>query len=146
MTRIFRARACRETASGGDGRFADLPVDSALASGAGEDDSPAGYALKVLRKSRQNEPGAVSVICREVQAARAVCHPHVIAVLAAGLHGPPYYVVTPWLPGRTLAGRLAPGAGLDLPVVLWIIRQVAEAMEGMLAPAGCTATSNRPTC
>ena len=71
-------------------------------------------------------------MCREVQAARSVRHPRVISVLAAGLHGPPYYIVMPWLPGGTLAARLAEPAAMDLPVVLWIVRQVAEALEGML--------------
>ena len=129
MSRVFRARAnrgrvCREreTNSASCREFAGYHEN---------DDRPAGYALKVLRECREKDPGAVAVMCREVEAARSVRHPRVISVLAAGLHGPPYYVVTPWLQGRTLAARLAEPVGLDLPVVLWIVRQVAEALEGM---------------
>lgn len=96
-------------------------------------DRPAGYVLKVLRKNREDDAGALAVMCREAQAARAVRHPRVISVLAAGLHTPPYYIVTPWLPGRTLAERLAADEPLDLPVVLWIVRQVAEALDGLAA-------------
>jgi serine/threonine-protein kinase len=82
-------------------------------------------------------------MCREAQASRSIRHPRVISVLAAGLHGPPYYVVTPWLPGRTLAARLAEPTGMDLPVVLWIVRQVAEALDGML-DAGWTHGDIKP--
>ena len=141
MSRVFRARAnrgrvCREreTNSASCREFAGYHEN---------DDRPAGYALKVLRECREKDPGAVAVMCREVEAARSVRHPRVISVLAAGLHGPPYYVVTPWLQGRTLAARLAEPVGLDLPVVLWIVRQVAEALEGMLA-AGWTHGDIKP--
>lgn len=116
ISRVFLARACRGQAS---------------------------YALKVLRESRQKDPGAVAMMCREVQATRSIRHPRVVSVLAAGLREPPYYVVTPWLQGQTLADRLAEPVGLDLPVVLWIVRQVAEALEGMFE-AGWTHGDIKP--
>jgi len=144
MSRVFRARAyrgrvCRERATDGTSRVE-------FAGSRDDDDRPAGYALKVLRKCRQKDPGAVAVMCREVQASRSVRHPRVISVLAADLHGPPYYVVTPWLPGRTLAARLAEPTGptgMDIPVVLWIVRQVAEALDGMFE-AGWTHGDIKP--
>lgn len=127
ISRVFRARADRDKASdgedGGDGAI--------YGEYAGE--RPACYALKVLRRRWLQDAKAVALMCREVQAARSIHHPRVISVLAAGLQGPPYYVVTPWLSGRTLRDRLADRRPLDLPVALWIARQIAEALDGMYA-------------
>ena len=118
LTCVYRARAGRE------GEEVEAICDE-------NDERPATYALKVLHQRWQQDAKALAVMCREVQAARAIRHPHVIPVLAAGLREPPYYVVTPWLCGRTLRDRLADCRPLDLPVTLWIVRQVAEALDGM---------------
>lgn len=127
ISRVFRARAARDKptddAGGVDGVVCDENADG----------RPATYAIKVLRRRWEQDAKAVSTICREVQAARSVRHPRVISVLAAGLQGPPYYVVTPWLCGRTLRARLADPRPMDLPVALWIVRQVAESLGGMHA-------------
>ena len=135
LSRVFRARVCRE----GTVNYEDRSEFN----GDINDGRPAGYALKVLRECRENDAGAIAVMRREVQAARSVCHPRVIPVLAAGLRRPPYYIVTPWLHGRTLADRLAEPVELDLPVILWIVRQVAEALEGMF-DAGWTHGDIKP--
>ncbi|MCL4190782.1 MAG: serine/threonine protein kinase [Thermoguttaceae bacterium] len=96
-------------------------------------DVAASYALKLLRPEWDNDGRAVELIRREAIVGRQVANPHVVPVLAAGTGEPPYYVVTPWLEGATLATRLARGDRFDLPVALWIARQVAEALEGITA-------------
>lgn len=106
-------------------------------------DVAASYALKVLRPEWDNDPRAVQLIRREAIVGRQVAHPHVVPVLAAGTAKPPCYVVTPWLEGATLAARLAQGDRFDLPVTLWIARQIAEALEGMAA-AGWTHGDVKP--
>jgi serine/threonine-protein kinase len=96
--------------------------------------SPAGqaaYAVKRLRPEWREKPEAVALLRREAMVGRQVSHPHLVPILAAGTAQPPYYLVMPWLAGRTLADRLAACEGLDLPQALWIARQVAEALEAL---------------
>ena len=64
---------------------------------------PAAYAVKLLRPFWQQDRQAVAVMRREVRVGRAVSHPHLIPILAAGVRQPPYFLVMPWLAGRTLA-------------------------------------------
>jgi serine/threonine-protein kinase len=97
------------------------PVDAA--------DRPAGYALKVLRSQWEQSPEAVACLQREASVGRRISHIHLVPILASHTSEPPYYVVMPWLTGSTLAGRLAAGFRPSLPMSLWIVRQVAEALE-----------------
>jgi serine/threonine protein kinase len=94
-------------------------------------DRPAAYALKVLRRAWQDDARAVGMFRREAQVGQIVRHPHVIAVLAAGVRKPPYFVVTPWLAGCTLADRMVRGWRPDLPMILWTVRQVAEGLDAL---------------
>ena len=94
-------------------------------------DRPAAYALKLLRGQWQDDPRAVELFRREALLGQTVRHPHLISILAASVKQPPYFVVSPWLTGCTLAGRLAAGTPPDLPVALWMVRQVAEALEAL---------------
>lgn len=94
-------------------------------------DRPALYAVKLLRPQWQDNPKAVMLMRREAAVGRRVCHPNLVSILAAGLREPPYYVVMPWLEGATLAHRLARCQRFDLPEVLWIARQVAEALAAL---------------
>jgi len=114
------------------------------AAAGGAADRPAAYALKMLRPRWQEDPRAVAMMRREALVGREVSHPHVVSVLAAGVTQPPYFVVTPWLAGATLARRRPPLARLDPPLVLWIARQVAEALEGLQA-AGWTHGDVKPS-
>ena len=99
-------------------------------------DLPAGYALKVLRPQWEHDPRAVELFRQEARVARAVRHPHVIAVLASALAQPPYYLVMPWLNGTTLRQQLQPrnntgGRSLPLHMALWITRQTAAALDAL---------------
>jgi serine/threonine-protein kinase len=102
------------------------------------------YAVKLLRAKWEDDSRAIDLLRREARVGRAVSHPHLIPVLAAGVREPPYFVVMPWLTGRTL-DELHLGEGpLDLPVVLWLARQVAEALEALEA-AGWMHGDVKPT-
>ncbi len=96
-------------------------------------DRPAAHAVKLLRPQRQQDARAVGVLRREAQVGRTVSHPHLIPILEAGVHGPPYFVVMPWLAGRTLAEEQASQGPLDLPALLWLARQVAEGLDALHA-------------
>jgi eukaryotic-like serine/threonine-protein kinase len=94
-------------------------------------DMPPAYALKVLRPERRDDPAAIELFTREAVVARSVAHPHLIAVLEARVRSNCRFLVMPWLEGVTLQSRLASGRPMELPVVLWIARQVAEALEAL---------------
>lgn len=94
-------------------------------------DRPAAYALKRLRAEWQEDPRAIASLRREAFVGRRVSHPHLVAVLAASVHEAPYFVVTPWLSGQTLAGQFSENTPSDLPIALWIVRQVAEALDAL---------------
>jgi serine/threonine protein kinase len=108
LSRIFRAR----------------PAGSAS-------DQPASYALKMLLPAWENDPQAVRLLQREALVGKKISHPHLIPILAAGLQEAPRYVVMPWLNGATLEQRLRSGEQFDLPEVLWIARQTAEALDAL---------------
>jgi len=94
-------------------------------------DRPAAYALKVLRPEWRQDPRAIALLRREAFVGRTVTHPHLVAILGAGVQKPPYFVVMPWLAGQTLAGLLEGSRPIDLPEALWIARQVAEALDAL---------------
>ncbi|HBO44081.1 MAG TPA: hypothetical protein DD670_09135, partial [Planctomycetaceae bacterium] len=96
-------------------------------------DRPAAYAVKVLRQRWNDDPRARMLFSREAQLGGTLVHPHLISILSAGLAKPPYYLVMPWLEGQTLRRRLDNGPALDLPAILWIARQTAEALDALAA-------------
>ena len=99
----------------------------------GAPDCPALYALKTLRPQWEDDPQAIRLLLREAVAGRSVSHPHVISILTASISRTPRFVVMPCLEGMNLRRQLAAGQPLDLPESLWIVRQVAEALEALHA-------------
>jgi len=94
-------------------------------------DQPATYVIKVLRREWWRDPQAIEMQRRAAWIGRKVSHPHLLPVLSANVQQAPFYFVTPNLPGRSLAAVLKQGKRLPLPVTLWIIRQVAEALAAL---------------
>jgi len=94
---------------------------------------PAAYALKMLQPRWAEDPRAIALLRREAVVGRGVAHPHLVSILAASVNRPPYFVAMPWLRGATLRRHLAAGSDMDLPVILWIARQVAEALDALEA-------------
>jgi serine/threonine-protein kinase len=92
---------------------------------------PALYALKMLLPDWQNDAQAVRLLKREALVGQSVSHPHLIPILYASVQQSPRFVVMPWLEGATLEQRLAAGQRIDLPQVLWIARQMAEALDAL---------------
>ncbi len=95
------------------------------------DDRPASYAVKMLCPEWQQDPQAIHVLRREALVGRTVGHPHLVAILAAHIGRPPCLLVMPWLGGQTLLEWLNGHGPCELPVVLWIARQVAEALDAL---------------
>jgi serine/threonine protein kinase len=104
--------------------FAARPVGSPI-------DRPASYALKMLRPRWNDRPDAVALLRREASIGRLVAHPHLVAILAAHVNEPPYFVVMPRLAGHTLAALLDRTPMLSVSRAMWIARQTAEALDAL---------------
>lgn len=89
------------------------------------------YVVKVLKESWARDEQAVGQLAREARLGRQIEHPHLITVLFAHLEQPPYYLVSPYMRGRTLRQMLDTRKQLDQPTALWIARQTAEALQAM---------------
>jgi len=96
-------------------------------------DQPAAYAVKMLRPECEGDPRAVELLVREATVGRSVAHPHLISILGASLGRSPRLLVMPWLSGSTLRQRTSAGLSPDVPVALWVVRQVAEALDALHA-------------
>jgi serine/threonine-protein kinase len=88
----------------------------------------ADYALKVLKPEYERDPRAAGMLQREAFIASQVSHPHLISVLSAHADQPPFFLVTPRLPGTTARAVLQKWGPLDSPQALWLVRQTAEAL------------------
>jgi serine/threonine protein kinase len=99
-------------------------------------DASARYAVKVLDRCRDTRPLALDFFRREAEIGRRVQHPHLIPILTSQLSEAPYYLVMPYVLGRTVVERLCDGEQFSLPHALWIGRQAAEALAALHA-AGC---------
>ncbi len=97
------------------------------------DSRPGQYAIKLLNERWHDDPLALDRLRNEAIVGRAVSHPHVIPVLDAHVHRPPYYLVMPLLPGRSVVNLLATRRRLSVPTALWIARQTSEALAALHA-------------
>lgn len=100
--------------------------------------------MKMLLPRWEDDPEAIRLLLREVVAGRSVSHPHLVSILSASISRPPRFLVMPWLEGRTLQEHLSAERCFDLPEVLWIGRQVAEALQALYA-AGWTHGDVKPS-
>ncbi len=92
---------------------------------------PATYVLKVLRREWWRDSQAIEMQRRAAWIGRKISHPHLLPVLSASTQQAPFYFVTPFLAGSSLAMLSQQGKRLPLPVMLWIARQVAEALAAL---------------
>lgn len=109
LAEVFRARPC------------DAPPGS-----------PANYVLKRLRSQLQDDPRARASFQVEASLGRSLSHPHLVPVLACQVRHAPVYVVMPFLEGETCAAMVARAERIDLPEVLWFVRQAAEALLALV--------------
>ena len=114
MSRVYRATA---------------PGSISNDSNTGNEIEPA-YALKILKESWNDNARAVELFAQEAQLGRTIADPHVISVLASRVKQgrPPYYLVMPWLEGRTLRQELDAFGPFGFSEALWVVRQACEAL------------------
>ena len=89
------------------------------------------YVVKALRKEWWRNPQTIEMQRRAVFVGQQISHPHLLPVLSANVQQAPFYFVTPRIPGCTLADILRQGTRLPVPLSLWIVRQVAEALTAL---------------
>jgi serine/threonine protein kinase/DNA-binding beta-propeller fold protein YncE len=84
-------------------------------------------ALKVLPAHLTDEPGFAERFRREARAVAKLEHPHILAVHDYGQEGDLTYIAMRYVEGGTLKALL--GKPLDLPVIMHLIGQIAEALD-----------------
>jgi serine/threonine protein kinase len=94
-------------------------------------EAPASYVVKVLRKEWWRDQHAIDMQRRAAWVGRKASHPNLLPVLSAGVEQPPFYLVSPRLEGRSLAAILEQQRRLPVAIGLWIVRQVAEALDAL---------------
>jgi serine/threonine-protein kinase len=94
------------------------------------DNTGPAYAIKVLKEQWHDHPHAIELFVREARLGRAITDPHIISVLASRVKKsePPYYLVMPWLEGRTLREELDEMGTYGMSETLWVARQTCEAL------------------
>jgi len=92
--------------------------------------STADYAVKVVRQDRDPQLGK-QLLQRQVIASNMISAPEVIPVLAADLDSERPHIVMPFIPGADLNSWLTHNSTQPLPVLLWIVRQIAQGLKEM---------------
>jgi serine/threonine-protein kinase len=105
---------------------------------------PAAYVVKFLRKEWWRDPQAIEVQRREAWVGSQVSHPNLVPVLSASVKEPPFFIVMPKLEGASLAQVLTEQGRLDIPVALWIARQMADALAALFAATGMIHSDVKP--
>lgn len=93
---------------------------------------PADYAVKMLRSQFTKDELAIDFLRREVEVCSQVSHQHLVTVLEAHF-GDENYLVMPRLKGVSIGQVLAKTGYISVRQSLWIIRQVAEALDSLHA-------------
>lgn len=72
-------------------------------------------------------------IVQFVSAATGIVHPNLVVVLDASSGATSPYLVMPRLEGQTMQQHLASDTFTPLPVALWLVRQIAQALDALHA-------------
>ena len=102
-------------------------------------------AVKLFTSAPKDATAAIARLRRDAQAAGALGHPNIAAVLGVGDHEGQPWVATEFVPGVSLAQVLRSRAPMPIERVLDVWRQLARAWPTRTARASSTSTSSRPT-
>lgn len=110
---------------------------------------PANYVVKMLRKEWWRDSKAIEMQRRAAWLGQQISHPHFLPVLSANVQQAPFYFVTPKIEGFALDEILKQGKTniarrLSLPIILWITRQVAEALATLHDSTGMIHADVKP--
>ncbi len=90
-------------------------------------------AVKLLHAMLAADEASLSRLRREVATMKRAQHPHLAAIIDADPHADPPYVVTEFVPGRTLHQTVIDDGPLSLPELLRLARDLAEALSAIHA-------------
>ena len=91
----------------------------------------ADYAVKILTEPRDAQAEGRKQIENEASSLASTRHPNLIALLDAHIGGPAPFLVFPRLEGCTLSKLIVGSYNQPIPVCLWWIRQMAQALEAL---------------
>ena len=97
----------------------------------------------VIKRALDGDVEACQQAARFAAAACDAVHPNLVAVLDASTAAPSPYVVMPRLDGGTMQWHLDQAEPKPLPVALWLVRQIAQAL-GTLHAAGWVHNDVKP--
>ena len=94
-------------------------------------DSDHDYAIKLINPNLPSKliPLAICRLGRESHVTEQIFHPNVIRLLDAELDRAPFFLVQPWIYGRSLDCLLSRAPHLSLSRMLWVLRQTAEGVR-----------------
>lgn len=90
-----------------------------------------GFIIKIVNPhlDQDNLPKAIDRLGREAMATEQIVHPNVIRLLDAELDHAPFFLVQPWIEGKTLDRLFSRAPHLPLTRILWVLRQIAEGVR-----------------
>jgi len=88
-------------------------------------------ALKLMRRAQARDEESRRRFLREARAAGEVSHPHLVGVLAAGDADGRPFLVMPYVPGRSLAARIAGEGPLDPAESVRVVGEVARGLQAV---------------
>jgi len=86
-------------------------------------------AVKVIRPDRAAERGSAGRFLREVRALGAICHPHLVHAVDAGLDGGRLYCAMEYVPGTDLGRLLRDRGALPVETACRYTAQLASALS-----------------
>lgn len=89
------------------------------------------YVLKLVNPDLdpEQQASAIDRLSREAIATEQLEHPNVIRLLDAELDQSPFFLVQPWVYGRSLDRMLSAERHAPVNRILWTIRQIAEGLR-----------------
>jgi serine/threonine-protein kinase len=89
------------------------------------------YVIKLVNPDlgRDDVHEAIDRLGREAIATEQILHPNIIRLLDAELDQAPFFLVQPWVYGRSLDTLLSRAPHFSLSRMLWVMRQVAEGVR-----------------
>lgn len=94
-------------------------------------DSRHGFVIKIVNPhlDPNDVPKAIDRLGREAVATEQIVHPNVIRLLDAELDHAPFFLIQPWVEGKTLDRLFSRAPHLPLTRILWVLRQIAEGVR-----------------
>ena len=86
------------------------------------------YAIKQLAPKWRRSHIGQATLKREAELGRLISHPHIVPVLDGNPDADEPFLVQPWLQGESLQDILSKRRAMPPIEVLWVARQIAEAL------------------